>query len=123
MRHSKILYSGIDFFEKQPVLPGAPDVFLLRLISHDWSDKYLIKLLKNLRAVATPSTKLLVMDSIVEYACSVPKESQLSVKGIEWQTPPDPLLPNMGLANLAPYSIDLMVCTNEIQVKSVLRIF
>ena len=106
--------SGLDFFDKQPALPGTPDVFILRQIVHDWSDKYVIKLLKNLRSVATTKTKLLVIDTIIEYACKIPKSSTLSVKGLETPIPPEPLLPNLGGANLTPYTVDLVVsCFNE----------
>ncbi|KAH8111778.1 S-adenosyl-L-methionine-dependent methyltransferase [Phellopilus nigrolimitatus] len=94
----KVHFIDTDFFEAQPTLPGNPEVFLLRMIVHDWSDKYVIKLLRRLRDVAKPSTKLVIVDSVLDYACA-------SSGG----GPPAPLLSNMGGGNLLAYSVDLAV--------------
>lgn len=103
----------MDFFDDQPTSVNDPSVYILRQIVHDWSDKYIIKLLKKLRTKATKETKLLVIDTIVEYACRIPETSSLSVKGLEVVAPPEPLLPNLGGANLMPYSIDLVVSRSK----------
>ena len=92
-----------DFFEAQPALPSTPDVFLLRQVIHDWSDKYAIKILKQLRLAAGPHTKLLIIDCVVEYACDTPHLGQSS------SSPSVPLLPNLGGANLLTYTVDLAV--------------
>ena len=99
---------GCDFFDTQPKLPTTPDVFLLRTIVHDWSDKYSIKLLSNLRAAAGPNTKLVLIDSIINYACEAPSETTLLGKGNEPKVPA-PLLPNLGGANLLAYEVDVVV--------------
>ena len=101
----RLSFSGVNFFEPQPRLPQAPDVFLLRQITHDWSDKYCIKILRNLRDIASPTTMLVVIDSIMKYACntSVKEKFVLGVK------PPSPLLPNMGGANILSYTVDNLV--------------
>lgn len=99
---------GCDFFEAQPKLPATPDVFLLRTIIHDWSDKYAIKLLKNLRAAAGPNTRLVLVDSIVNYACEAPSETTILGKASEPKVPA-PLLPNLGGANLLAYEVDVVV--------------
>ncbi|KAH8111798.1 S-adenosyl-L-methionine-dependent methyltransferase [Phellopilus nigrolimitatus] len=101
----KVYFVETDFFEAQPTLPGTPDIFLLRMIVHDWSNKYVIKLLRRLRDVAGPSTKLIIVDSIVGYACDVPKK-YLSDETLK---PPAPLLPNMGGVNLLSYSVDMVI--------------
>ncbi|EJD01727.1 S-adenosyl-L-methionine-dependent methyltransferase [Fomitiporia mediterranea MF3/22] len=89
-------FIGMDFFEAQPKLPGDPSVFLLRNIIHDWSDLYCVKLLRRLREAATPTTKLVIVDAVLEYAC-----------GSGDNKPPAPLLGNLGGANVLPYSMDL----------------
>ncbi|THH07842.1 hypothetical protein EW145_g3108 [Phellinidium pouzarii] len=102
----KVHFIGTDFFERQPKLPATPAVFLMRTILHDWSDKYSIKILRNLRAAAGPETKLVLVDSIIDYACDAPNQSALLSKGPK---PPAPLLPNMGGANLLSYEVDLVI--------------
>lgn len=78
------------------------------MIIHDWSDKYAVKLLKNLRAAAGPNTKLVLIDSIVNYACEAPNNS--GILGTESaEKVPAPLLPNLGGANLLAYEVDIVV--------------
>lgn len=96
-------FIATDFFDEQPVLPGEPGVFLLRNITHDWSDKYAVKILRQLRDAAIPSTKLVLISCITDYACRVPDDD-------EAEAPPAPLLANLGGANIFPYSFDLAVC-------------
>lgn len=101
----KVHFVGCDFFEPQPALPATPDVFLLRMILHDWSDKYCIKLLRNLRNAAGPDTKLVIIDSIISYACEAPLKTGTEAA----PSPPKPLLPNLGGANLLAYEVDIVV--------------
>ncbi|OBZ77461.1 6-hydroxytryprostatin B O-methyltransferase [Grifola frondosa] len=93
-----------DFFTPQPPLrfPGAscacvPAVFLLRVITHDWPDSYVTKILLHLRLAAGPETKLLLADH------------QEPLPGtIRTLAPEDsPLLPNLGKANANAYWLDL----------------
>jgi len=95
----KVHFITANFFDEQPTLPGEPGVFLLRNITHDWSDKYAIKILRRLRDAATPSTKLVIISCITDYACRLPND--------EAEAPPAPLLANFGGANIFPYSFDL----------------
>ena len=96
---------GVNFFDPQPKLPKVPDVFLLRMIMHDWPDKYAIQILKRLREAAGETTKLVVIDTVLNYAC----ESDGSSANPFMSAPPKPLLPNMGAASLLPYNVDLAV--------------
>lgn len=92
------------------MLPGNPSVFILRLIIHDWSDKYASKILMNLRAKAVPETKLLVLDSILDFAChNTSDDIAVGVKGAERRNPPSPLLANFGQANAMVYDFDITV--------------
>ncbi|KAL5492808.1 hypothetical protein ACEPAI_4256 [Sanghuangporus weigelae] len=109
----KVHFIATDFFKDQPTLPGPPDVFLLRWILHDWPDKYAIKILKNLRKAAIPGkTKLVIVESIMDYACEsegVPVREAITAPA---KSPPAPLLPNLGGANMLSYAIDIVVTTN-----------
>ncbi|KAG6864253.1 hypothetical protein C0993_009153 [Termitomyces sp. T159_Od127] len=70
------------------------------------------RILTELRAVATPDTKLVLVDSIIAYACHDPTTSTGLTSG--YQEAPAPLLANYGAANVIPYFADLgmMMWTN-----------
>ncbi|KAG6875041.1 hypothetical protein C0992_005418 [Termitomyces sp. T32_za158] len=79
----------------------------LKQILHDWSDPYCTRFLTELRAAATPKTKLILVDSIIAYACRDPTiESGLNSG---YKEAPAPLIPNYGAANVMPYLVDLAV--------------
>ncbi|KAI0697894.1 O-methyltransferase [Cytidiella melzeri] len=105
------------FTGPQPII--SPAVFFLRMILHDWSDKYCIQILKHLRAAAGPHTQLVVTDNIISYA-SPPSSSSSpsstdpykSIPGATpTSTPPAPLLANNGEANLMAYLSDMQMLT------------
>ncbi len=52
-----------DFFRPQPV-KGA-DVYLLRMILHDWKDPDAAKILKQLVDAAKPDSRILIMDMVL----------------------------------------------------------
>lgn len=94
-----------DFYAEQPV-KGAT-IYLLRAIIHDWSDKYCLRILRRLREAAAPTSRLVVVDTILPYACA--EDGVSSIPGAEKPRLPAPLLPNGGHANIIPYMMDLQV--------------
>lgn len=94
-----------DFFSPQPVKNAS--VFLLRNIIHDWPDKYCIQILQYLRDAAAPSTRLMIIDSLMSYACA--EEDIKVIPGAGRPTPPAPLLPNGGHASTISYYQDIQV--------------
>ena len=44
-------------------------VFFMRSILHDWADKFCVDILRQLRAGAAADTRLVILDSLVSYAC------------------------------------------------------
>ncbi|KAG6878930.1 hypothetical protein C0992_006574 [Termitomyces sp. T32_za158] len=99
----KLSFAPHDFFTPQPVANAS--VFILKQILHDWSDPYCTRILKELRAAATPKTKLIVFDAIISYAChDPPTESGLDSGHKE---APAPLLANYGTVNVMPYLVDI----------------
>ncbi|KAI0081312.1 O-methyltransferase [Panus rudis PR-1116 ss-1] len=90
-----------DFYGEQPVTNA--DVFFLRFVLHDWDDAHSTKILKRLRDAAKPSTKVVIMDNILDYAASeVERTSQQP-------SVPSPLLPNLGMANALAYHMDIQM--------------
>ncbi|KAI1792209.1 S-adenosyl-L-methionine-dependent methyltransferase, partial [Ganoderma leucocontextum] len=121
-------FLGHDFFFPQPplVFPGpgstttaadpvTPAVYVLRVVTHDWPDAFVTKILLNLRRAAGPHTKLLIADHILPHACVDDHEDldangeRLTLPGIVRSFAPEgcPLLPNLGKANANAYWLDL----------------
>lgn len=97
-----------DFFTPQPVKNAS--VFLLKQIMHDWSDPYAIKILNRLREVAQPNTKLVLIDSLMPFACHDPSaDDGQGVPGAVPKEAPAPLLANYGIANEMGYNGDFTV--------------
>ncbi|OSC97043.1 S-adenosyl-L-methionine-dependent methyltransferase [Trametes coccinea BRFM310] len=85
----------------QPLAAGkAPDVFLIRLVLHDWMDDDCRKMLRILRDAASPNTKLLIGDMLLPFACD--SEDAFIRED-------SPILPNLGVANIHGYLIDVMM--------------
>ncbi|KAF7791494.1 hypothetical protein EIP86_002510 [Pleurotus ostreatoroseus] len=102
---------------KIPNLPARPDVFFMRTILHDWSDPFARKILINLRHAAKPETKLLIIDTLIEYACNhdgdTSEQNKQNIPGYEPQVAPKPLLSNMGYSSIASYDLDMVVSRDE----------
>ncbi|KAJ3559922.1 hypothetical protein NM688_g32 [Phlebia brevispora] len=103
VKAGRVKFQAHDFFMPQPV--KEPAVFMLCHILHDWSDKYALIILKQLRAAAGPHTQLLVIDYTIQYACV--DSSTRDIPGTEIQLPPAPLLANQGAARVMPYYVDI----------------
>lgn len=65
----RVTFMAHDFFQEQPVR-GA-DVYYLRWIMHDWSDKYAIQILRCLIPALKPGAKVLVSDYVLPEPGSV----------------------------------------------------
>ncbi|THG95611.1 hypothetical protein EW026_g6076 [Hermanssonia centrifuga] len=95
-----------DFFEPQPI--SGPSVFFMRMIMHDWSNDYCLKILSHLRSAAAPSTQLVIIDNIASYACPDTTSAQ-QTPGASTRLPPAPLLANKGEANVLAYLGDIQM--------------
>ncbi|KAI0726094.1 S-adenosyl-L-methionine-dependent methyltransferase [Fomitopsis betulina] len=130
-------FQGHDFFGPQPAWPTSlretsgrpasedvPAVFLLRVITHDWPDLYVTRILLHLRRAAGPDTKLLLADWVLPLACidedSDPGSPRQGLSMLDKMRVPalpgtvrtlapegSPLLPNLGKANANAYWLDL----------------
>lgn len=63
-------FQAYDFFTEQPV-KGA-DVYLFRMIFHNWSDKYCVDVLRNLIPALKKGSKIVINNHVV------PKPGELS---------------------------------------------
>ncbi len=96
-----------DFFDSQPQTDAS--IFFIKNVLHDWSDKYSSKILKRLRDAATSNTKLVVLETIIPYACHETEDSGDGISGAVPVKAPSPLLANWGAANDLAYVIDMGV--------------
>ncbi|KAI9742750.1 MAG: hypothetical protein M1818_003479 [Claussenomyces sp. TS43310] len=61
---SRVQFMPHSFFDPQPV-HGAR-IYVMRQVLHDWSDKYSLKILRNLISVMDPrSSRILILDSVL----------------------------------------------------------
>ncbi|KAF9264596.1 S-adenosyl-L-methionine-dependent methyltransferase [Marasmius fiardii PR-910] len=97
-----------DFFAPQP--QKHTTIFMIKQILHDWSDDYCVKILKNLRAAAAPDTTLLILESIIPYACHDPSaDDNKGIPGAVPQEAPAPLIANYGAANEMGFLSDMIM--------------
>ncbi|VDB95385.1 unnamed protein product [Peniophora sp. CBMAI 1063] len=105
LKDGRVVLQAHDFFGPQPVKNA--DFFLIRMILHDYPDQDCLKILRNLRTAAKPSTQLIVVDNIMSYACDEPAANE--IPGAAITPPPAPLLPNLGQANSTAYLMDVLM--------------
>jgi len=108
IEEGRVKFEAHTFFDPQPPRPALPAVYFLRLVAHDWSEKYLSIIFRNLRSAADPGTHLLIQDSVLLNACPLPPalaKELPEIRGIPLLDPPSPLLPNLGV--VTPYQSDL----------------
>lgn len=85
-----------DIFKPQPIKAAA--VYYMRFILHDWNTSKSIEILKNIRAAASPSSKLVVWDLLVPNACRTidhTRGTPLLPLGIDWVTSIDMQMMNL----------------------------
>ncbi|KAJ6540597.1 O-methyltransferase [Mycena capillaripes] len=99
-------FQAHDFFLPQPVKDA--DTFLLRHITHDWSDAKTIQILQRLCDAAKPTTHLVLIEHIVPSVAEEPTSIK-AIPGALRPTAPAPLLPNFGAASSAIYFRDILM--------------
>ncbi|KAK7028529.1 putative S-adenosyl-L-methionine-dependent methyltransferase [Favolaschia claudopus] len=103
----RVTFGEHDFFGPQSVKNA--DIFLLRFIVHDWSDTYSHKILQHLRDAAQTTTKLIVVEHLAPLACEEDPAFKHIPGAVPDSYPPKPLLPNLGIVNMAPYNVDIQM--------------
>ena len=71
---SRISFQEHDFFKPQPV-QGA-QVYLLRMVLHDWPDADAVAILRELVRVMASGSRLIVMDSVLPRPGSMPSAQE-----------------------------------------------
>ncbi|KAF8326437.1 S-adenosyl-L-methionine-dependent methyltransferase, partial [Amanita rubescens] len=63
----RVQFQAHDFLTAQPQTNAS--IYFIKNVLHNWSDKYCLTILKQLRDAATPDTKLVCLELILPYAC------------------------------------------------------
>jgi hypothetical protein len=74
----RLRFMAHNFFDEQPV-KGA-DVYLLRWILHDWSDKYAVKILRNLIPALKKGARVVVSDMCLPPPCALSPYKERSAR-------------------------------------------
>jgi 6-hydroxytryprostatin B O-methyltransferase len=79
---SRVTFQGHDFFQPQPVI-GA-DIYLLRMILHDWAIPEAVRILQQLVPAMRRGSRIVIMDSVLPRPGSIPstKERLLRVRDL-----------------------------------------
>lgn len=67
---SRITLMGHNFLEPQPVTDA--DVYMFRFVVHDWPDKYVVRILRNIRPAMKDSSRIIIMDYLLAASDTVP---------------------------------------------------
>ncbi|KAL0952726.1 hypothetical protein HGRIS_006959 [Hohenbuehelia grisea] len=107
IKDGRVKLEAHDFFASQT---HQPAVFFMKQILHDWPDHACAKILTQLRNAAGPDTKLVLMDSIIPFACHDPHANdETYFPGAIPKEAPAPLLANFGAVNALAYHADMVM--------------
>ncbi|KFY04193.1 hypothetical protein V491_09437 [Pseudogymnoascus sp. VKM F-3775] len=95
LKDGRIKFTEHSFFEKNPT-EGA-DIYILRLVLHDWSDDYSIKILKGIKDSMATNSRLLIVEQVMNTTLGSP----------ELQSAPAPLPANYGYHARFSHSRDI----------------
>jgi len=104
LSYSSCHYIVHDFFEPQPVKSAA--IYYMRVVIHDWPDAESLKILKNIRTAASPSSRLILFELCIQHVC--PDAEYVRYSG-DTKSVPYPLLAIVGKGNDTYTNIDMQV--------------
>ncbi|KAH7048249.1 O-methyltransferase-domain-containing protein [Macrophomina phaseolina] len=79
----RVTYQGHDFMEPQDVMDA--DIYLLRHVLHDWSDKYAAKILQKIVPAMKPGARILLNDAVLPAAGELPGVDEHKVRRMDLQ--------------------------------------
>ena len=82
---SRVTFMKHDFFEEQPI--KAANVYLLRWILHDWSDKYAIQILKALVPALTQDSKVVICEHVLPEPGTIPIYQERAMRYVQGLKP------------------------------------
>ncbi|KAG1813527.1 S-adenosyl-L-methionine-dependent methyltransferase [Suillus subaureus] len=98
--NGRVEFVPLNFLEGVPVT--GKDVYYLRHVIHDWQDREATTILRNIRKVMGPNSRVLIHDCVLLRAV---QEPGFGTDGLS--TAPEPILPNFGAGAHRPYQMDI----------------
>jgi len=77
---SRVRFMAHNFFEEQPIVA---DVYFLRWILHNWSDKYCIQILRYLIPSLRPGARIIVNDICLPEAMTIPHWQEMQLRTMD----------------------------------------
>ncbi|KAG2038059.1 O-methyltransferase-domain-containing protein [Suillus americanus] len=96
----RVEFVPINFFEDVPVV--GKDVYYLRNIIHNWQDRDATTILRNIRKVMGPNSRVLIHDCVL---LRTVREPGIGTDGLS--VAPEPMLPNFGAGTNRSYQMDM----------------
>ncbi|KAG1810662.1 O-methyltransferase-domain-containing protein [Suillus subaureus] len=96
----RVEFVPINFFEDVPVV--GKDVYYLRNIIHNWQDRDATTILRNIRKVMGPNSRVLIHDRVLLHTLGEP---DIGTDGLS--IAPEPMLPNFGAGIHRSYQMDM----------------
>ncbi|KAJ8691154.1 hypothetical protein PTI98_010751 [Pleurotus ostreatus] len=107
INEGRVTFTPLDFFKESPV-PGQ-DIYYLSQIFHNWGDEHSLTLLKNIRRVMVPGSRMLIDDYLAVHLDPASIEKQHT----SMSRAPRPLSPGFGQGQSRTYTQDfcmLIMC-------------
>ncbi|KAI4280706.1 MAG: hypothetical protein L6R35_005840 [Caloplaca aegaea] len=85
--HGRVEFMEHDFFKEQPVKDA--DIYMLRWILHDWSDKYAARVLQALIPALKPGAKVMLFEQVIPVPNTIPKSQERAYRSMDltmWAT-------------------------------------
>ncbi|KAL8679031.1 MAG: hypothetical protein Q9186_004659 [Xanthomendoza sp. 1 TL-2023] len=79
--HGRVSFMAHDFFQEQPI-KGA-EIYTLRWILHDWSDKHAARILRALMPALKAGAKLLVLESVLPAPGEISKYEEKAFRSMD----------------------------------------
>lgn len=76
----RVDFMAHDFFTPQPV---TAEIYFLRWIFHNWSDKYCVKILQALIPALRPGAKVIISEAVMPGPGSVPRSMETMIRGFD----------------------------------------
>lgn len=76
----RIDFIAHDFFTPQRV---TAEIYFLRWIFHNWSDKYCVKILQALVPALKPGAKVIISEAVMPEPGSIPKSMETMMRGFD----------------------------------------
>jgi len=99
---NRAIFAPGDFLTEIP--SKEADIYYIQNTINNWPDAHVLKILQNIRAVMSPTSRLVIHDIIMQPSCRTINQKP---GNLGYDIAPEPLLPNHGAGNIRVNNQDL----------------